>query len=529
MAAGLVPAFMLLVIPATTGCSSDFLKEYSQDLSRVQTAEDLNELLIGDCLLPLGFFTNESSYFEYENPNYMVLHFMGDELKENLEISSDPDRVGSRNLFYPYFTWQQNCFVDYAGSSTLESNEERYWSLAYEKINNCNMVIDAAERMTCSDDDDEALRLRVMGECYYLRATYYFTLANLYGKPYAPSTASTLPCVPIKLSASVDDIEFQRNSVAEVYAQVLSDLDRAESLLATVATAGIYHVSITAVYIFRSRIHLFMQEWDKARQYAQLALQKNDALQDLRNFSTSMYPISASNPEVIFSNGSTCLGNMLFQAPGRRGELDYMPVYSISDHLKGLYEENDGRLTSYLTTRADLYARTCTYHKIDCSTGSYGKYKEVSDVFSIRTAEAYLNMAEAEARLGNDGEACSWLNRLREKRLTEAGNVNLGGSELVTFIREERERELCLEGHRWFDLRRYQVDAQYPYSPVIEHSMTWYKTSGYVEVPSYTHYYRLEPYDEAYTLNIPKSVRDFQNSIGSNPRPYRPPFEIVNH
>lgn len=520
---------MLAVIPLFSGCG-DFLEEYSQDLSRVQTADDLSELLIGGCTMPLGLFSNSGSYYQYENTNYMVLHFMGDELQENLQISTDPDRIGSRSLFYPYFTWQQNCFIDYDGKTTLESDEETYWNLAYEKINNCNMVVDAGEKMTCTDENDEEQRLRVLGECYFLRATYYFVLANLYGKPYNPNTANATPCVPVKLSPSVDDVEFQRNTVEEVYAQILKDLSEAERLLSSRSASSIYHAGITAVYIFRSRVHLFRQEWEQARNYAKLALDRNDALQDLRNFGTTTYPISASNPEVVYSNGSSCLGNMLFQAPGKRGtSVDYMPVYSISDHLKGLYEEGDARLTTYLTSRADLYARTCTYHKIDCSTASYGKYKEVSDVFSLRTAEAYLNLAEAEARCGNDGAACSWLTLLRQKRLAAPADVSLSRGDLVTFIREERERELCLEGHRWFDLRRYQVDPEYPYSQAIEHTMTWYKTQGSLTVPSYTCYYRLEPYDDAYTLDIPKTVRDFQNSIGSNPRPARPPYNTVNY
>lgn len=37
--------------------------------------------------------------------------------------------------------------------------------------------------------------------------------------------------------------------------------------------------------------------------------------------------------------------------------------------------------------------------------------------------------------------------------------------------------------------------------------------------------YRLEKNDAAYTLDIPKQVRDFQPSIGSNQRPARPAFE----
>ncbi|MBR1448955.1 MAG: RagB/SusD family nutrient uptake outer membrane protein [Prevotella sp.] len=523
--AALITYHLLLI----TSCSGDFLEEYSQDLSRVQTADDLNELLIGDCTMPLGLFSNTGSYFQYQNANYAILHFMGDELQENLEISQDPDGVGIRNAMFPYFTWQQNCFVDYESKSTLESAEEHYWALAYERLNNCNIVIDAAQKMELSGTD-ETLRQQVLGECHFLRANYYFLLANLYGRAYSPSTADAEPCVPIKLTASVDDVEYQRNSVAEVYAQILADLDAAENYLKDkAAPRSIYHVGLTAVYIFRSRVHLFIQQWEEARHYARLSLTENDALQDIRNFASTAFPISASNPEVVYSNGSSCLGNLLFQAPSRRSSIDYMPVYSISDHLVALFSETDARLNSYITFRADLYANTPTYHKIDNSTASYGKYKEVSDVFSIRTAESYLNQAEAEAHLGGDQEACRLVNALRSKRVTTPSDTILTGQRLVQFIREERERELFLEGHRWFDLRRYQVDTQYPYTTVIEHTMTWYTTKKYVQMPSYTNYYRLEPGDDGYTLNIPKSVRDFQQSIGSNPRPVRQPFETVSY
>ena len=67
-------------------CSSDFLKEYSQDLGRVQTVDDLKELVVGDCLLPKSLFSNEYSYFQTENDNYLCVHFMSDELQEHLSI-----------------------------------------------------------------------------------------------------------------------------------------------------------------------------------------------------------------------------------------------------------------------------------------------------------------------------------------------------------------------------------------------------------------------------------------------------------
>jgi hypothetical protein len=111
---------------------------------------------------------------------------------------------------------------------------------------------------------------------------------------------------------------------------------------------------------------------------------------------------------------------------------------------------------------------------------------------------------------------------LRDTRIKNNTAVSLAGADLVTFIREERERELFLEGQRWFDLRRYMVDTKYPYTTTIEHSFTYYKYVNYVNAPDHSDYYRLEKNDASYTLNIPKEVRDFQLSIGSNERSERP-------
>ena len=527
-----ITSFIAATLVAAS-CSSGFMEEYSQDLSRVQSAEDLGELLMGDCTMPLGLF-----YYNYggysENENYALLHFLGDELQESTGYTLEPNGITNTQPYFGIWTWQRDIWLNDEGSNTYTSNEEYYWNLAYEKINNCNMVIEAAEDLATSNDKDEALRRHVMGECHFLRATYYAILVNLYAKPYAPATAASTPGVPVKTTGEVVDQEFERNSVAEVYQQIVADLDQAERLLADVATPQtIYHAGLNAVYVFRSRMALYMQDWASAKQYADKALALSDYLQEMRGWPSDSYPLSDKNKEVLYSNGSSCFGNLIFVNPGQKPEYyfyNYAPLYAVSDNLVNLFDDNDGRKTGYITNLDDVstYPANWTYHKIDNSVASHGAYKTVSDVFCIRTAEAYLNLAEAEAQMGKSSEACSWLNKLRAKRIEGAENVSLSGEQLISFIRDERQRELCFEGHRWFDLRRYQVDAAYPYSKAIEHSYTWYVLDGYDNVADRTSYYRLEPNDDAYTLNIPKNVRDFQNSIGSNPRPDRPAFETVN-
>lgn len=509
-------------------CSSDFLKEYSQDLGRVQTVDDLNELLVGDCLIPKSLFSIERSYFQTENDNYLCVHFMSDELQENVNTEEDVDGgVGYRDKMFPYFTWQQNLYIDKNGKSSYESNESQLWNQAYQLINNCNMVLDAADILSTHSDEEKADVKKVKGELYYLRASYYLMLVNLYGKPYTPSTAATEPGVPVKLSPNVEDKDFERASVADVYTQIVSDLNDAETLLASAsAPASIYHPGVEAVYILRSRVALYMQDWATAKTYAQKAIDRDGYLLNLQEVSSASYPLSRQNAEVVFSNGASMLGNILFVNLGNTNTYyEVSPTWYLSDNLYSLFSDDDYRKTTYITTADDLTNSFPTYHKVDCSIASYGKYKEVSDVFSVRTAEAYLNMAEAEAQLGNDGEACRWLSKLRENRIANGGTVGLAGAELINFVREERERELFLEGQRWFDLRRYMVDAKYPFTKEIVHTMSTFKSQNWTDYRSNLSKYRLEKNDAAYTLDIPKQVRDFQPSIGSNQRPVRAAFE----
>ncbi len=526
---------LLLATASLTACS-DFLEEYSQDLSYVQTVDDLQELVTGDCLLPLSLFEYSDYYYSYENPNYMVLHFMGDELTENIDPSRKPDLMDAAENFFPYFTWQQSCNLDYEGNNSKESQEEAFWDLAYEKIGNCNMVVDAADDVKANSDEEQNTLHQALGDCYFLRAFYYLTLTNLYGKPYAPSTADTDLAVPIKLTAYIEDKDFSRNTVEECYRQIVSDLNNAEEQLTQVqTTASIYHASLAAAYILHSRVALYMQDWSEAQRYARLALQLNGTLQDLTTWTTETtgYPISNENPEVLFSNGASCFGNYIYVTPQTKesswASTSYQPAFIVDEHLVALYDDNDGRKSAYITDADDVSGHHFTYHKIDNSRAKYGVYKTASDVFCIRTAEAYLNLAEADAQLSDSEEACRYLSLLRAQRMANATAVSLSGDELIDCIREERERELCFEGHRWFDLRRYMVDENHPFSKTIEHTFTTYVYRNYEYQKQATAYYRLLPNDDAYTLDIPNSVRTFQNSIGSNSRPARTAYETVTY
>lgn len=142
----------------------------------------------------------------------------------------------------------------------------------------------------------------------------------------------------------------------------------------------------------------------------------------------------------------------------------------------------------------------------------------------LRAAEAYLNMAEACAMLGtDDATANKYLNELLRNRIVDYQDQTYTGEELVKQIRIERRKELCFEGHRWFDLRRYSVCEKYPYKKKIYRQFSFYNSANVLER---TATYVLEEDDPAYVFAIPKNVLEFDTKpMPDNQRPERIPLE----
>lgn len=509
---------------------SNFLEEYSQDTSYVRGYEDLDELLLGSVYMPVitpihfAYYSESSGLAmdEDEDWYYPYIHLMADEVQEN--ITSGENRVASwdaRERFFGYYTWQQRVGVDPLGTSFRDESLD--WRRIYKHINVANMIIAEIDKQETDTEEERLEVIRIKGEAYFLRAAYYFTLVNLYGKPYTPASASTDLGVPIKTSEYVEDVIYDRNTVAEVYTQVLEDLAEAETCLSQTTRKSIYRADITATYLLMSRVYLYMQDWEQAAAYARKVIEKQPDLQDLNSMGDLAYFMSPELPEVIFTMGT---GGV------RLSVSDWVMDFGVTQELYNLYGANDLRRTYFVkydeTYDYYEYVKEGTKDDIDRTT--------LSANFCFRTAEAYLNLAEASAYLGEEGEARNALNDLRQNRLDadQYADVEVGGTDLIVEIRKERWRELCLEGHRWFDLRRYMVCEKEPYSKTIRHSYTTFEEGfdeywNYTMLPVQTNYYELEPNDAAYTLPIPREVLDYNTGMQNNERSARPIVETVNH
>lgn len=509
-------------MPFLSGCSN-FLEEHSQDTYYVKSWNDLNEVLIGSCYMPAKL----SQWIGNTSDNQYFIHFLADELSECLTGADNTmvEPYNSKDEIFGYYTWQQRSGTNetYTGYNTENGN----WVELYKLINIANNIIYSDTKVPHSTQEDKIGVLKVDGEARFLRAYYYFWLVNLYGKAYNSSTAKTDLGVPVKLSENVEDKYFDRNTVQEVYDQILVDLNQAESDLSQTGTpTSVYRAGVTAVRFLLSRVYLYMQNWDKAAEYAQKVIDANPDITSLNNLASGTGFLSKSSLETIFSMGGNSLPCMTtFRYKG----------FQVSDSLYNCYDDNDLRKKTFwwhynnytgytkVVPLSSSYESTSKYYYwYDFTAPYYGGKAEVSDKFLFRSPEAYLIKAEADAYLGKEDDARGALNMLRQCRYKSGSDYEItsSGINLVKAIRDERRKELALEGQRWFDLRRYAVCEKYPESEQIVHDYYYYDSSSSLVKTEY-HRFVLEPNDAAYVLPIPQEVIDFNVGMENNLLPIR--------
>ena len=519
----------LYILVGIIGClameCSDFLEEYSPDKSYVRGYSDLDELLVGEAYMTCynyGMYFGMGYNYYGDYAYWPYVHYMADETEMMTSSTMmSGGQLGHQYLF-GYYCWQEDVTRDFAGNVRWDDTKD--WETLYKSINITNTVLSLIDEQEAITDEDKMEVKRIKGEAYFLRGAYYFTLTNLYGQPYAPSTASTELGVPIKLSEFVEDKIYTRASVQECYDQIVDDLLAAEECLKDVPEGDVTRAGYTATCLLLSRVYLYMQNYEEALKWAKVSVEKHSTLLDLNNFGKDTTDfLSLYSPETIFTMGTHMLTPNI---SGVYGE------WKISDDLYNTYVEDDLRRDAFFCKgRYNYPDNGLVYAKTYYSDYRYGYENYISDNFLMRSAESYLNLAEAAACLGGEhtAEALEAYNTLRRNRFPEGYTdvTGLSGKDLVDSVRVERRRELCLEGHRWFDLRRYMVNEQYPFEKTLTNSYMLlefdYSVFDYVLTESVGPY-ELPPHDPAWTLPIPRSELDANYGMQDNVRGPREPL-----
>ncbi len=521
MKPSIFPLALASLLIGTTSCN-DFLDQYSQDLVVAKTVQDLNELLIGDVYL-----RSQTVSYGMSQGVYAFVNLLDDDINTTLIKDKNKNDINTawRYVVHPmfgYFTWQQDVRYNYGGTSNPEDNAT--WNKLYQRIAHANNIIDIIDEMPHETDDDKRLYHRVKGEAHFLRGQFYFALANLYGHAYRPDSAATDLCVPLKLTPHVEHVknketQFTRATVQAVYDQVVADLTLATEELTLSPQLDRYRLhraSAEAAGLLLSRVHLYRQDWAAAEAAAKAVMESRYCrIAALAEVAAGGALLRQGSTEVIFSQGANYIAprNKGTSLSGDAGD------FCVSSDLYSLFDDNDVRKPTF-------FSPNVTTDSISLS-GKYERGLElnhVSDGFALRAAEAYLNYAEACAMQQKTAEANRALNALRTERILDFMPETHTGAELVQAIRDERRRELCFEGHRWFDLRRYQENKLFPFAKTIQHVFNVYSDNNYYVT---THRFLLPPGDPAYTFAIPPKAIEFDKvPMPNNPRHRREEVKI---
>ena len=475
---------LMLCVLLFNSCGK-FLEEFSQDLAYAESCADLDEILIGNGYMeqPEGF--TEASI--YGNGYYPYIHVMDDDVIMTVfKKDGSTDVINNIVSYKNFYDWSDQLTIN---PKTDEEWEDKDWEKMYSHIAYLNVIIAHVKKFS---HDSVEIRNRVEGEARFLRGAYYYLLTNLYANPYVKESASSDMGVPLNLTEDIVDVYYKRNSMEECYRVIVEDLKVAADKLKGVTQPTIYRVNELATRILLSRVYLYMGEWQLALDECQKALALEGVeLMDLKSFpgrEGERYVLDNKNSEIVFTQGysatNTFYNNMAYFCTC---------TFSGSEDLISLYNRFEGQQIKDL--RLDAFFEVIGDEQYKVSKVG----EKVYDCFVIRSAELYLNKAEAEAML-DKAEAIQTIKTLLNNRF-EGGIPDidgLSGKDLVSFIRDERRRELCFEAHRWFDLRRYAVSPKYPEKKSIRH--TAYDIKGKLEGD-----YVLKPYgeDPAWVLPIP--------------------------
>lgn len=355
---------------------------------------------------------------------------------------------------------------NYTPSNSSTNSVQNHWSRAYYVINLSNVFLDgmaakgtAVVGATISNNYQAEARL--------LRAMSYYSLLQLYARPFWDGNGSK-PGVPLRLKGNTgsDNYALARATVAEVYTQILADLNFAETNLPTTNSSAINNTTRahrnTAIAL-KTRVYLSM------RRYADVITEANKIVSATAPFTATSGVTHALQADVtnVFKTPYTTsesIFSMPFasnEAPGGQNQLGYYYGPAAFNGGNGEY--------SLLSTGIVSDAGWKTTDRRRTMVGVFGgksyltKYS-VPSIFTdfapvIRYAEVLLNLAEARVRSTNtvDAQAIALLNAVRGR--SDASTVftatDFANSDaLANAILTERRIELLGEGLAGTDLTR---------------------------------------------------------------------------
>jgi starch-binding outer membrane protein, SusD/RagB family len=421
-------------------CSKSFIDQTPQSSLTTgnfpTSATDAESELTG----AYDWMVNGTNYYQYDN-------FMNTDGKsDNCYINSD-NVTAEQPLEY------------FSTVNASNTNVQRDWQELYNDIRAANAVLDDVPNITDPALTD-ARKIMILGEARFLRAVHYYWLVTEWGE-----------CPIITTVTNGGNLYPARNKVPEVYAQIISDLQYADSVLDVAPYNGqLGRATKGAAESMLAKTYAQMGDYTNCLAYCNKVI-SSGTYSLVSSFANLWGVANKNNAESIFELQSNAIaygffGFEIFDFVAADG---YPKRDIASANLIAAFKAAGDTLTRYKTTitwQIPGAAFTMPPNAWDPSQPIpfMNKYPDADGYFSpddivlIRLADIILLAAEANNQLGNTTAAIPLLNQIR----TRAGLPNTTATtqgDLALAILGERQLELVFECARWNDLQRADANG----------------------------------------------------------------------
>ncbi len=320
-------------------------------------------------------------------------------------------------------------------SDFFNSDVGDYYKQPYIAINRVNLVLEKVESVGMS----AAEVTRVKGEAIFVRAISHFELVRLFAQPYGYTPNNSHLGIVVRTSSQV--ATKGRNTVKEVYDQVILDLTEAISLLP--ATNGNYATS-NAAKAYLAKVYFQMNDFANAATMAEQVI--SSGVYTFSSDINNRYSTSVST-ESIFMLASSAIenDNSASEFMDKFRSDTKIPTIQVSDEYYAQLTLNSGDARSAWVSE-----------DVDGIKG-FTKYNDMlyMNVVLASLTEMMLIAAESYGEQSTDlSTAIGYLNQIK----TRAGISSIPGSSTAELVvneaRNERRMEFGGEGYRIHELKR---------------------------------------------------------------------------
>lgn len=466
---------LLLIVVSIFGCSN------------------LEEEPVG-LLSPDGFFQTTNDIQTVINGAYTHAineQFWGRKLSIALMLRSDMVSLASN----------ETRRVEMNEFTTLANNgmSTEFWPRTYQGISAANQAIAGAEFV----DADENIKNELIAEAYFIRAFYYFHLVRLFGD---------IPYIDAPITDAIAASTISKTPAAEVYANIISDLQFAKTWLPNTqtersipskASASSYLALVYLTMAGTNDNAMFQRAFDEAKEVIDNeGIYNLDLEPDFQNLFNANGNVTRGSIEPIFTlqyNNVEAADNAYDQvAPmtGIRGDdrnqgggwsvavpdLAVYNTWDADDYRRAVSMDDGASINGTLVPFTNFIVSGHQFAKNQPYIAKYTRFpgpfarvnaRATSLTYSmLRYSEVLLIAAEAAVEIGDNAAALAYLNRVRARArmggTTLKGGVettvapslvpaDLTGIVTVNDVLEERRLEFAFEGIRWYDIVRRRL------------------------------------------------------------------------